>query len=132
METQCRRFRVEGQGWTLVTSLGWHIAMSVELLLLIMFGTAKLWLARLCRHERPAIVIVQGQSLDVKESNAGKPMVDLAKRPDRSRLGQRLRRVILVHPETEYYDRHHWVTKAEARHGVGTCIEDRYNRRRRH
>ncbi len=34
--------------------------------------------------------------------------------------------------KTEYYDRHHWATKAEARHGVGTWLEDRYNRRRRH
>jgi putative transposase len=34
--------------------------------------------------------------------------------------------------KTEYYDRHHWATKAEARHGVGSWIEDRYNRRRRH
>jgi transposase InsO family protein len=34
--------------------------------------------------------------------------------------------------KTEYYDRHHWATKAEARHRVGSWIEDRYNRRRRH
>ena len=34
--------------------------------------------------------------------------------------------------KTEYYDRHQWATKAEARNGVGTWIEDRYNRRRRH
>jgi putative transposase len=34
--------------------------------------------------------------------------------------------------KTEYYDRHQWATKAEARHGVGRWIEDRYNRRRRH
>jgi transposase InsO family protein len=34
--------------------------------------------------------------------------------------------------KTEYYDRHHWATKAEARQAVGAWIEDRYNRRRRH
>jgi putative transposase len=34
--------------------------------------------------------------------------------------------------KTEYYDRHHWATKAEAKQGVGAWIEDRYNRRRRH
>lgn len=34
--------------------------------------------------------------------------------------------------KTEYYDRHHWTTKTEARQGVGAWIEDRYNRRRRH
>jgi putative transposase len=34
--------------------------------------------------------------------------------------------------KTEFYDRHHWATKAEARQAVGAWIEDRYNRRRRH
>jgi putative transposase len=34
--------------------------------------------------------------------------------------------------KTEYYDRHHRPTKAEARQAVGSWIEDRYNRRRRH
>jgi putative transposase len=34
--------------------------------------------------------------------------------------------------KTEYYDRHHWATKAEAKQAVGAWIEDRYNRRRRH
>jgi putative transposase len=34
--------------------------------------------------------------------------------------------------KTEYYDRHHWATKAQAKQRVGAWIEDRYNRRRRH
>ena len=34
--------------------------------------------------------------------------------------------------KAEYYDRHHWPTKADAKLGVGCWIEDRYNRRRRH
>jgi transposase InsO family protein len=34
--------------------------------------------------------------------------------------------------KTEYYDRHHWNTKAEARQCVGVWIEERYNRLRRH
>ena len=34
--------------------------------------------------------------------------------------------------KTEYYDRHQWNTKAEARQGVGTWLEQRYNRLRRH
>lgn len=34
--------------------------------------------------------------------------------------------------KTEYYDRHHWATKAEAKQGVGAWIEQRYNRLRRH
>ena len=32
---------------------------------------------------------------------------------------------------TEFCNRHHWATKAEAMQGVGAWIEDRYNRRRR-
>jgi transposase InsO family protein len=34
--------------------------------------------------------------------------------------------------KTEYYDRHHFATEAEAKQGVGGWIEERYNRRRRH
>ncbi len=34
--------------------------------------------------------------------------------------------------KTEFYDRHHWATKAEARRAVGAWIEERYNRTRRH
>jgi putative transposase len=34
--------------------------------------------------------------------------------------------------KTEHYNRHHFATKAEARHSVGAWIEERYNRRRRH
>lgn len=34
--------------------------------------------------------------------------------------------------KTEFYDRHHWATKAEAKQAVGAWIEDRYNRKRRH
>lgn len=34
--------------------------------------------------------------------------------------------------KTEFYNRRHWPTKAEARLAIGTWIEDRYNRRRRH
>jgi transposase InsO family protein len=34
--------------------------------------------------------------------------------------------------KTEFYNRHRWPTKAEARLAVGAWIEDRYNRRRRH
>jgi putative transposase len=34
--------------------------------------------------------------------------------------------------KTEFYNRHRWHTKAEARLAVGAWIEDRYNRRRRH
>ena len=34
--------------------------------------------------------------------------------------------------KTEFYNRRHWPTKAEARLAVGAWIEDRYNRRRRH
>ena len=34
--------------------------------------------------------------------------------------------------KTEFYNRRSWATKAEARLAVGTWIEDRYNRRRRH
>ncbi|RYZ32017.1 MAG: hypothetical protein EOP01_02125 [Propionibacteriaceae bacterium] len=34
--------------------------------------------------------------------------------------------------KTEFYNRRHWPTKTEARLAVGTWIEDRYNRRRRH
>jgi transposase InsO family protein len=34
--------------------------------------------------------------------------------------------------KTEFYDRHHWATKAEAKQSVGAWIEDRYNRKRRH
>lgn len=32
----------------------------------------------------------------------------------------------------EYYNRHSFATKHEARHGVGRWIEEIYNRRRRH
>jgi putative transposase len=34
--------------------------------------------------------------------------------------------------KTEFYNRHHWPTKNEARHAVGAWIEERYNRLRRH
>ncbi len=34
--------------------------------------------------------------------------------------------------KTEFYDRHRWKTKAEAKQGVSRWIEDRYNRKRRH
>lgn len=34
--------------------------------------------------------------------------------------------------KTEFYDRRRWHTKREAKLAVGTWIEDRYNRRRRH
>jgi transposase InsO family protein len=34
--------------------------------------------------------------------------------------------------KTEFYDRHHWATKAEAKTASGRWIEERYNRRRRH
>jgi putative transposase len=34
--------------------------------------------------------------------------------------------------KTEFYDRHHWATKAAAKQAVGAWIEDRYNRHRRH
>lgn len=34
--------------------------------------------------------------------------------------------------KSEFYDRHHWPTKTEAKQAVGAWIEDRYNRRRRH
>jgi putative transposase len=34
--------------------------------------------------------------------------------------------------KTEFYNRHNWPTKAEARLAVGRWIEERYNRRRRH
>ena len=34
--------------------------------------------------------------------------------------------------KTEFYNRHHWTTKTEAKQAVGTWIEDRYNRKRRH
>lgn len=34
--------------------------------------------------------------------------------------------------KTEFYDRRHWATKAEAKQAAGAWIEDRYNRRRRH
>lgn len=34
--------------------------------------------------------------------------------------------------KTEYYNRHHWATRAQAKRAVGAWIEDRYNRRRRH
>ncbi len=34
--------------------------------------------------------------------------------------------------KTEFYDRHHWTTKAEARTAAGRWIEERYNRQRRH
>jgi putative transposase len=34
--------------------------------------------------------------------------------------------------KTEFYNRRHWPTKAEARLATGAWIEDRYNRRRRH
>lgn len=34
--------------------------------------------------------------------------------------------------KTEFYDRHHWATKTEARRAVGAWIEERYNRTRRH
>src|SRR4051812_48369727 len=34
--------------------------------------------------------------------------------------------------KTEFYNRHSWPTKVEARLAVGRSIEERYNRRRRH
>lgn len=34
--------------------------------------------------------------------------------------------------KTEFYDRHHWPTKAGAKQAVGNWIEERYNRTRRH
>ena len=34
--------------------------------------------------------------------------------------------------KTEFYNRRHWATKAEAKQAVGAWIEERYNRRRRH
>jgi transposase InsO family protein len=34
--------------------------------------------------------------------------------------------------KTEFYDRHHWRTKAAAKQAVGAWIEERYNRKRRH
>ena len=34
--------------------------------------------------------------------------------------------------KTEFYNRHHWPSKAEARQAVGAWIEERYNRLRRH
>jgi putative transposase len=34
--------------------------------------------------------------------------------------------------KTEFYNRRHWPTKAEARLAVGAWIEERYNRLRRH
>jgi transposase InsO family protein len=34
--------------------------------------------------------------------------------------------------KTEFYDRHHWTTKHEAKQAVGAWIEERYNRKRRH
>ena len=34
--------------------------------------------------------------------------------------------------KTEFYDRHTWPTRTEAKKAVGAWIEDRYNRRRRH
>jgi len=34
--------------------------------------------------------------------------------------------------KTEFYDRHRWATKAEAKTASGHWIEERYNRRRRH
>lgn len=30
--------------------------------------------------------------------------------------------------KTEFYDRHHWTTKAAAKTAVGRWIEERYNR----
>ena len=34
--------------------------------------------------------------------------------------------------KTEFYNRHYWPTKAEARLAVGRWLEERYNRKRRH
>ena len=34
--------------------------------------------------------------------------------------------------KTEFYDRHHWATKAEVKIAAGRWIEERYNRKRRH
>jgi putative transposase len=34
--------------------------------------------------------------------------------------------------KTEFYNRHHWPTKAEAQLAVGRWLEERYNRKRRH
>jgi transposase InsO family protein len=34
--------------------------------------------------------------------------------------------------KNEFYDRHHWTTKASAKQAVGAWIEERYNRKRRH
>jgi len=34
--------------------------------------------------------------------------------------------------KTEFYNRRHWPTKADAKQAVGAWIEERYNRRRRH
>ena len=34
--------------------------------------------------------------------------------------------------KTEFYDRAHWATKAEAKLASGRWIEERYNRKRRH
>ena len=34
--------------------------------------------------------------------------------------------------KTEFYDRHRWATKSEAKIASGRWIEGRYNRRRRH
>lgn len=34
--------------------------------------------------------------------------------------------------KTEFYHRHHWTTKKEAKQAVGAWIEERYNRKRRH
>ena len=34
--------------------------------------------------------------------------------------------------KTEFYNRHYWPTKADARLAVGRWLEERYNRKRRH
>ena len=34
--------------------------------------------------------------------------------------------------KTEFYNRCHWPTKADAKQAVGAWIEERYNRKRRH
>ena len=34
--------------------------------------------------------------------------------------------------KTEFYNRRHWPTKADAKQAVGAWIEERYNRKRRH
>lgn len=49
-----------------------------------------------------------------------------------SALSSRIEYSVIATLKTEFYDRRGWPTKRGARLAVGACIEDRYNRRRRH